>query len=100
MQRWEWKLDNYLIDFFILSRISGKIKIVETTVIKRLINKSIPIDEVPEWLEIASVEKDPIVVAALNTMAFGVLLRTTFINKKFESIYLLKKYIGKEIPRL
>ena len=88
------------MDFFISSRISGKTKIVEITVIKRLINKSTPIDEVPEWLEIARVEKDPIVVAALNTIAFGVLLRITFINKKFESIYLLKKYIGNEIPRL
>ena len=50
---------------------------VDTTVIRRQIKRRIPIDDVPLWLEIAKVENEPIVVAALKNIAFGVLLSST-----------------------
>ena len=44
--------------------------------IAKLINKSIPIEEVPAWFEIDKVPKDPIVVSPLKKTAFGVLLKS------------------------
>ena len=59
-----------------------------------------PIEDVPLWLEIANVENEPIVVAALKKIACGVLLLITFVIFLSYSMNLLIKYIVKEIPRL
>jgi hypothetical protein len=89
-----------LIRFRLNLRIIGRIKIEDIIVIKRHINKRRPMDEVPSWLEMDNVEKEPIVVAALKNIALGVLLLITRSISKPELINLFIKYIGKEIPRL
>ena len=89
-----------MIRFRLNLRIIGRIKIEDIIVIKRHINKRRPIDDVPSWLEIDNVEKEPIVVAALKNIALGVLLFITRSISKPEFINLFIKYIGKEIPRL
>ena len=63
------------------------------SVIDKLINNIIPIDEVPLCWDIASVLKDKIVVTPLNKIAFGVLLEITLSNLR-NSKNLLKKYMG------
>ena len=93
-------MESYLAEYLKELKSTGKINIADNSVINKQINNNKPIEDVPLWLEIAKVENEPIVVAALKKIAFGVLLLIT------SSIFLLYwmnrliKYIVKEIPRL
>ena len=70
-------MENYLIKNLKELNSTGKIKTADKTVINKQMNNSMPIEDVPLCDEIAKVEKEPIVVAALNIIAFGVLLLIT-----------------------
>ena len=70
-------MENYLIKNLKELNSTGKIKTADKTVINKQMNNNEPIEDVPLWDEIAKVEKEPIVVAALNIIAFGVLLLIT-----------------------
>jgi hypothetical protein len=70
-------LENYLIKNLKELNSTGKIKTADKTVINKQMNNNKPIEDVPLCDEIAKVEKEPIVVAALNIIAFGVLLLIT-----------------------
>ena len=93
MQRWKWKLESYLEEIFNVDIINGKKNIEDIMVIDKLIKSKIPIEDVPWWLETASVLKEDIVVMALKNIAEGVLLLTTD-STLLSSINLLRKYTG------
>ena len=100
MPWWKRKLENYLVENLNELKSIGKINTADKTVINKQINSNKPIDDVPLWLEIANVENDPIVVAALKKIALGVLLFITLSIFLSYWINLLIKYIVKEIPKL
>ena len=93
-------MENYLAENLNELKSTGKINTADKTVISKQINSNKPIEDVPLWLEIANVENDPIVVAALKKIAFGVLLFITLSIFLSYWINLLIKYIVNEIPRL
>ena len=93
-------MENYLVENLNELKSTGRINTADKTVINKQINSNKPIEDVPLWLEIANVENDPIVVAALKKIAFGVLLFITLSIFLSHWINLLIKYIVKEIPRL
>ena len=70
-------------------KINGKKTNEDTIVIDKHINNNIPIDDVPLWFEIASVEKEDIVVKPLKNTALGVLLFITSIILPLNSKNLL-----------
>ena len=70
-------MENYLIINLKELNSTGKIKTADKTVVSKQMNNNKPIEDVPLCDEIAKVEKEPIVVAALKIIAFGVLLLIT-----------------------
>ena len=73
-------MENYLIKNLKELNSTGKIKTADKTVINKQMNNNKPIEDVPLCDEIAKVEKEPIVVAALKIIALGVLLLTTLLS--------------------
>ena len=93
-------MENYLDENLKELKSTGKINKADKSVINKQINNNRPIEDVPLWLEIAKVENEPIVVAALKKIAFGVLLFVTLSILLLYWMNLLIKYIVKEIPKL
>ena len=70
----------YYCNFFsILLIINGSTTKQLNKVINKLKNNNTPIEDVPEWLESAKVENEPIVVRPLNMTALGVELSMSFL---------------------
>ena len=93
-------MENYLVENLNELKSTGRINTADKTVINKQINSNKPIEDVPLWLEIAKVEKEPIVVAALKIIALGVLLLTTLLSFPSYWINLFIKYTVNEIPKL
>ena len=67
------------LEFVILRKIGRRIK-HEINVFDRLIKRSIPIDDVPWWVERYNVLKEKVVVRPLNKIAIGVLDSKIFLT--------------------